>query len=427
MMQIIEKDIKDLKPYGNNPRINDEAVEKVAESIKEFGWKVPVVVDKNDVIVAGHTRLKAAQQLGIETVPVIVADDLTPEQVKAFRLADNKTAEFANWDMDMLAKELEEIQDIDMDLFGFDFPEAEIDEVVEDEFDEEPPEEPTSQRGQVWKLGNHRLMIGDSTDAEDVKTLMNGELADLIVTDPPYNVALGQHMRPSEAKQLHRRTDGLVIDNDAFDNDSDFIEFIRKAIVNGINNTKEGGVFYIWYASTQSLNFLKAAEAAGITIREQLIWVKNIFAMGRQDYQWRHEPCLYGWKDGAAHYFINDRTQSTVTDDTPNFEKLKKDEAIELLQKIYQETSIIYENKPSKSELHPTMKPVNLFATLMKNSSRKGEKVLDLFGGSGTTIMAAEQLERAAFVMEFDPHYADVIIRRWEDFTGKKVELIEKK
>ena len=418
MISIIEKNINDLKPYGNNPRINDEAVEKVAEIIKEFGWKVPVVVDKNDVIVAGHTRLKAAQQLGIETVPVIVADDLTPEQVKAFRLADNKTAEFANWDMEMLAKELEEIQDIDMDLFGFDFPEAEIDEVVEDEWEEELPEEPKSKLGEIYQLGKHRLMVGDSTKPGDVKALMNGEKADLVITDPPYNV-----------DYVGKTKDALKIQNDKMSN-ANFLSFLTDAFENLRENTRPGGAFYIWHAASETPNFWMACINADLQVRQQLIWVKNVFVMGRQDYQWKHEPCLYGWVDGAGHYFINDRTQDTIlADDTIEFEKLKKDEAIDLLRKIYEQyepSSVIFEDRPSRAEIHPKMKPINLFARLMKNSSKKGEKVLDLFGGSGTTIMAAEQLDRQAFVMEFDPKYADAIIARWEEFTGEKAQLLKK-
>lgn len=423
-MNITETPIEKIIPYENNPRHNEAAIDAVAASIREFGFKVPIVIDRDGVIVAGHTRVAAARRLGLETVPAIIADDLTDEQIKAFRLADNRTAELAGWDEDLLAEELAAIADIDMTQFGFEIPEEEG-EIQEDDFDpDEIPEEAESQLGEIYALGNHRLMVGDSTKAQDVKALMDGATADLFLTDPPYNVALGQHMRPSELRILHRRTDGLVIENDEFKNDADFIEFLNKAFRNGLDSIRPGAAFYIWFASNQSANFLAGAAKAGMTIRQHLVWVKSIFAMGRQDYQWRHEPCLYGWKDGAAHYFVDDRTISTVIDDTPDFDKMKKEDAIALLKSIYQETTVLYEKKPSKSELHPTMKPIGLFGKLIRNSTKTGDKILDLFGGSGTTIMAAEQLNRTAYTMEFDPHYADVIIRRWEEYTGRKAERI---
>lgn len=312
------KDIRtcDLKPYENNPRLNEDAVDLVAASIEEFGFKQPIVVDKDLIIIAGHTRWKAAQKLGLETVPCIQADDLTPAQVKAYRLADNKVAEAAQWNLDALQFELEELDNMD--------------------FEPEIPEEPTTKRGQCWMLGRYRLMVGDSTKRQDVEKLCSDATIDMVVTDPPYNVALGQHMRPSEAKQLHRRTDGLVIDNDSWEGDEGFIEFLKIAFENMTEQLKAGGAFYIWYASTQSKNFLEAAERAGLNIRQMLIWNKNTFALGRQDYQWKHEPCLYGWKDGAAHYFVNTRNLVTVLEDTENLDidSMKKDELKGLLKSI---------------------------------------------------------------------------------------------
>lgn len=213
----------------------------------------------------------------------------------------------------------------------------------------------------------------------------------MLLTDPPYNVALGQHYRPSELKQIHRRQDGLCIDNDQWDDDEAFIEFLVKAFSSALDALSPGAAFYIWYASTQSANFLEAAKRAGMTIRQLLVWAKNTFALGRQDYQWRHEPCLYGWKDGAAHHWYADRKQTTVLEF----------------------------DKPLRSEEHPTMKPVKLFAYLVRNSSRPGDLVLDPFAGSGTTVIACEQLKRRAAVMELDPHYASVIVERWERLTGK--------
>lgn len=427
-MDIIEKNLADIVPYEHNPRKNEAAVDAVAESIREFGFKVPIVIDSEGVIVAGHTRALAAKKLGLVRVPCIVADDLDADQVRAFRLADNKTAELAEWDLEELARELDEIQAIDMERFGFDLSEfgQDGDDVVDDDFEPEIPEEPFTQRGQLWQLGEHRLIVGDSTDPETIRILMGGETADLLLTDPPYNVALGQHIKDAEeARILHRRTDGKIIQNDSFETKEDFSRFLETCLRNALECTKPGGVFYIWYAITETASTLQAINAAGLTVRQFLIWVKSIFSFTRQDYQWRHEPCLYGWKDGAAHYFINDRTQSTVFDDTPDFDKLKKDEAIDLLRSLYEFSSVIYEDKPSRSEMHPTMKPVPLFGRLIANSTRPGENVLDIFAGSGTTIIAAEQLARRAFCVEYDPHYADVIIHRWEDYTGKQAKQVK--
>lgn len=384
-MQIVEKELQALQAYENNPRKNEAAVQAVAESIREFGFKVPIVIDSDGVIVAGHTRVMAARQLGLTQVPCIVADDLTPDQIRAFRLADNKTAELAEWDLEALAKELDAIEQIDMDRFGFDLSEFEAAVKVEDdEFEPELPEEPFTHEGELWELGEHRLLVGDSTKAEDVAKLMGGETADLIVTDPPYNIDYTGCTK-----------DALKIQNDKM-SDEDYVAFLRTCTENGINVLKEGGAFYIWYANTESRNVLEAMSQAGAQIRQYLIWVKSLFSLGRQDYQWRHEPCLYGWKEGAAHYFVDDRTQSTVLE----------------------------EDKPTRSADHPTMKPVPLFGRLIQNSTKPGEIVLDLFAGSGTTVIAAEQLGRRAFVMEFDPHYADVIIRRYEEFTGKQAKKL---
>lgn len=234
-------------------------------------------------------------------------------------------------------------------------------------------------------------------------------------------------MRPSEAKQLRRRTDGLVIDNDAFDSEAEFTEFLINAFKSADKGLKPGGAFYIWHAHIWSRAFFNAAEAAGWQIRECLVWNKNTFALGRQDYQWKHEPCLYGWKDGAAHYFINDRTKATVFEGIEKpIEDMKKDELKELLEKFMEEfpSTVIEEKKLSRSEDHPTMKPIGLLARQIKNSSRKGEIVLDIFGGSGSTLIACEQLGRRCYMVELDPAYCDVIIKRFEEFTGQKAEKI---
>ena len=391
-MQIKEIKLNELKEYENNPRNNDEAAEAVAESIKEFGFKVPIIIDSNNVIVAGHTRLKAAKQLGLETAPCIIADDLTPEQIKAFRLADNKTAELAEWDFEALEKELAELTafDVDMSLFGFDesifeeLQEPDV-EVIEDDVPEPDEEnEPTTKLGDIWQLGNHRLICGDSTDGLIVKELMNGVAVDLFLTDPPYNIAY-------EGKTKKR----LKIQNDDMSKE-DFLSFLTQVFTNANEYMKEGAAFYIWHAAKEHINFETALNNVGLQVRQQLIWNKNAFILGRQDYHWKHEPCFYGWKSGAKHNWYNDRTQSTVMDF----------------------------DKPLKNAEHPTMKPVELISYQVGNSSKEGDNVLDLFGGSGTTLIACEQLNRNCYMMELDPKYCDVIVKRWETFTGRTAEKV---
>lgn len=251
----------------------------------------------------------------------------------------------------------------------------------------------------------------------------------MLLTDPPYNVALWQNYSPSEMKRLHHRQDGLVIKNDQWNDDATFVEFLIKAFSNSLDAMSPGAAFYIWLASTQSANFLEAAKRSGMTVRQQLVWVKNSLCFGRQDYQWRHEPCLYGWKDGAAHYFFDSRTETTVIEDAkPDPKKMTKAELVEFAQSVLTEkqaSTVLEFDKPSRSEEHPTMKPVKLFAYLVRNSSRPGDLVLDPFAGSGTTVIACEQLKRRAAVMELDPHYASVIVDRWERLTGKAAERVE--
>ncbi len=294
-LQIIYIKTKDLIPYINNPRNNTEAIDKVASSMKNFGFKVPIVIDKENEIIAGHTRLKAAEKLSLEEVPCIIADDLNDAQVKAFRIADNKVAEFSEWDMELLKSELEELsfEDFDMSDFGFDYMDFEIklDEAVEDDFnvEENIHEKPKSKYGEIYQLGRHKLMCGDSTKVEDVEKLMDGNKADLLITDPPYNVDY-------EGKTK----DSLKIENDNMNNE-EFKQFLYNAF--NVANTfmREGAVFYIWHADSEGYNFRAVCNEVGWKIRQCLIWNKNTIVMGRQDYHWKHEPCLYGWKDGAAH------------------------------------------------------------------------------------------------------------------------------
>lgn len=426
MEKIVYKKVSELKLNPRNPRKNDDAVDTVAESIKEFGFKNPLIIDTKGIVWCGNTRLKAAKKLKLEEVPCIVADDLTEEQIRKLALIDNKSSELAEWDFDLLKDEL---CDLDLSNFNVDWGLEQLGleeekEVEEDNFEVELPEEPKAKLGDIYQLGEHRLMCGDSTKEEDVAKLMDGKLADLVVTDPPYNVNIGQGGDSIMSMRIqHHRQDGATIKNDNMD-DSTFYDFLRKCFSNMNTALKDGGVFYVWHGQTKSDIFIQTLRDNQLEIRQMLIWNKNRIVMGRQDYQWKHEGCVYGWKDGASHYFIDDRTQTTVYEDKGiDLKKLKKEEMLKLLQDIFSDkvsTTIINEDKPSVSEEHPTMKPIKLFARQIKNSSRMGEIVLDLFCGSGTTIIACEQLKRKAYCMEFDPHYVDVIIKRWEDFTGKK-------
>jgi len=416
--QIVYMKVEDLQLNARNPRFNDKAVDTVAKSIEKYGFKNPLIVDTNNVVYCGNTRLKAARKLGIEEVPCIIADDLTEQQIREYALLDNKTNEIADWDMELLEEELKELSLEEFDL-DWEIPTIEEEkEPQEDEYDVdntiEDMEEPRCKQGEIWKLGRHTLMCGDSTNPEDVKKLMAEEAADMVMTDPPYNVAI------SNSK-------GMKIENDDMDNE-DFKEFLLKAFENLEASLKEGGAFYVWYASRNHIPFEAALKEHGLTVRQQLIWNKSSFVFGRQDYHWKHEPCLYGWKEGASHYFVDDRTQSTIIEDKNiDLKKLKKEELLKLLEEIYSDkvsTTVIDEDKVIVNSLHPTMKPIRLIARLIKNSSRPGELVLDLFGGSGSTLIACEQIDRRCKIVEYDPKYASVIIDRWEQFTGKKAERL---
>lgn len=381
--------------YARNPRKNEHAVPKMASLIKEFGFKVPVVARSDGSVVDGHLRLMAARHLGMETVPVVLADEWTEAQVKAFRIAVNKSAELAEWDTSLLALEIEDLKDLDFDLelTGFELPELEdimgegagggTEGQTDPDAVPEAQEEPVSRLGDVWLLGRHRLMCGDSTDAGSVALLMNGSNADLLLTDPPYNVSYEGATK-----------DRLTILNDSMD-DEKFRSFLADAFKAADTVMKNGAAFYIWHADSEGYNFRGAVRDTGWMVRQCLIWVKNSMVLGRQDYQWKHEPCLYGWKDGAAHLWTSDRRQTTVLEF----------------------------NKPNRNGEHPTMKPVELFEYQMLNSTNREAVVLDLFGGSGTTMIAAEKNGRSARLMELDPRYCDVIVRRWQDFTGQEATL----
>lgn len=419
-MQIVQKKTAELTPYENNPRNNDAAVEAVANSIREFGFKVPCVIDKDGVIVAGHTRLKAAKMLGMEEVPCIVADDLTPEQVKAFRLADNKTAQLAEWNMDMLFEELDGIENIDMADFGFDdMTQADsLDDVEEDDYEEEDDLPARVTLGDIWRLGDHYLMCGDST--KDIPTLFNGEHPRFVFTDPPYGVAIGD-----KNKELNAANGSHAIEKNIIGDALPISELqpILTAAMNSLReNCAEDCSYYVTGPTGNDLGLmmLEMMRDAGLPVRHQLIWVKNAptFSMGRLDYDYQHEPIMYTW--GKKHTFYGGYSTSVIDDTTP-IDKMSKSELKDLVRALQgKDTSVIYCDKPMQSKLHPTMKPVKLVARLMVNSSRQGDAVADIFGGSGTTMIAAEQLGRRCYMMELDPHYCDVILDRWEKFTGKQ-------
>lgn len=403
----------ELVPYAKNPRKNQPAVDYVANSIREFGFRNPILIDKDKVIIAGHTRLLAAEKLGIKQVPVIRIEDLTPDQVKALRLADNKTGEFAEWDRGLLDEELADLRSkLDMREFGFLDPR---DQDIDEDSVPELPVTPKAKLGDIYKLGEHRVMCGDSTKAEDVARLMNGREADLLVTDPPYNVGY-----------VGKTKDALRIQNDDVP-EAAFASFLEAAFASACSVMRKGAAFYIWLASSHSMTFQKALAAVGLSVREQLIWVKDRFVLGRQDYQWRHEPCFYGWKPGAAHYFVPEFNHTTVQEDGVDVDSLSKDQLRQLVKDLLDQTpqDVLFEKRPGISKEHPTMKPAALIAKQIRNSSRKGDLVLDSFGGSGTTLIAAEQLGRTCYMMELDPRFVDVIIERWENFTGRKAEKVE--
>jgi site-specific DNA-methyltransferase (adenine-specific) len=399
-------EIDKIIPYTNNPRNNKKAIDKVASSIKEFGFKQPLVLDEENVVIVGHTRLEAAKKLGIKEVPCIIASDLTPAQIKAYRIADNKVGEMAEWDLEKLEIEFEALKemDFDLELTGFNLEDIELGEekeVIEDDFDSEKEleniEEPISKRGDIWLLGRHRLRCGDSTNADEVLDLMDGRKADLLITDPPYNVDYESKDKALSKFRGNKRVDNggnVQIKNDKMDNEK-FRSFLIDAFNSANTVMKEGAVFYIWHADSEGYNFRGACIDNGWKVRQCLIWVKNNIVIGRQDYQWKHEPCLYGWKEGAGHLWASDRKQTTL----------------------------INYDKPVKSGMHPTMKPIGLFDYQIKNNTKGDDIVLDLFSGSGTTIMACEQNGRIGYAMELDEKYVDVGVKRYIEYKDSDEDV----
>jgi DNA modification methylase len=365
--------ITQVKVNPNNPRlIKDDKFQKLVKSIKDFPEMLeirPIVVNADMVVLGGNMRLKACKEAGLKEVSIIVADNLTEDQQREFLIKDNVSG--GEWDWQLLANEWDVQQ---LDDWGLDLPDfgGEQLEAVEDDFNEEPPENPITVLGDLYEIGEHRLLCGDSTQTDTFEKLMAGELADMVLTDPPYNVAYEGGTKEK-----------LTIVNDSMGND-DFYNFLYDFYSALTTAVKKGAAIYVWHASSEIVNFGKALVDAGWLLKQQLIWVKSSLVMGRQDYQWKHEPCLYGWLDGGTHKWYADRKQTTV----------------------------IEFDKPSRNGEHPTMKPVGLFAYQIENSSKQGDIVIDAFGGSGTTMVACEQLKRKARVIEFDPKYCDVIVRR---------------
>jgi DNA modification methylase len=384
-----------LLPYIRNPRKNDHAVEQMAGAIREFGFRIPIVARSSGEVVDGHLRLKAAYKLGLESVPVVLADELTDAQIKAFRILANRSATWAEWDEELLGLELAELQEsgFDLDLTGFSPEEWEAliagDETSQDGLTEEDavpevPETPISKTGDVWLLGEHRLLCGDATRAEDYKALLGDELVDMAFTDPPYNVNYAN----SAKDKLRGKNRPILNDNLG----EDFGAFLTAACRNILTVTK--GAVYLAMSSSELDTLQAAFRAAGGKWSTFIIWAKNTFTLGRADYQRQYEPILYGWREGAEHFWCGARDQGDVW-------QIKK---------------------PQKNDLHPTMKPVELVERAVRNSSKTGDIVLDPFGGSGSTLIACEKSGRRARLIELDPKYVDVIVRRWQDFTGQEAK-----
>jgi DNA modification methylase len=396
-----------LLPYARNARTHsEEQVAQIAASIAEFGFTNPILAGSDGIIVAGHGRLAAAQKLGLEIVPVVVLDHLSPTQRRALVIADNRIAENAGWDNELLALELAELDGLgfDVELTGFSDEEikalmpVEVTEGLTDQDDAPAVQEnPVTVPGDVWVMGKHRLLCGDSTSVDAVEKLLNGALADLVVTDPPYGVSYADKNRSLNASGRGNRIQ-TPIKNDHLQGD-ELKDFFLAAFSSMFVAMKPGAPFYVFapQGGEQMMMMMMMMQEACQPVRHELIWVKNNHVLGRADYHYKHEPVLYGWKDGAGHPWYGDRNKF----------------------------SIWHVDKPMQSKLHPTMKPVELVEIPIQNSSKGQDVVLDLFGGSGTTLIAAEKNGRTAMIMELDPRYCDVIVKRWQEFTGKQATHAE--
>lgn len=382
------------KPYPKNARkLSPRAIDVLAACLREYGWQQPIVVDMEGVIVVGHTRLMAAKKLGMTEVPVHVASNLTPEQAKAYRLMDNRSAQETAFDLDLLSAELLDRKGLNIDLGLTGFEMVEIDRMLskagiaagltDEDAVPDVPATPVTMRGDLWLLGDHRVLCGDSTNGDAVGRLMDGEKADLVFTDPPYNV---DYQGYTEEK--------LTIQSDKM-SAADFKTFLRDVFASYYGAVKQTVAMYVCHPSSWQREFQDALEAAGFKLRTQIIWAKNTFAWGFARYKFQHEPIFYCYLAGQSDPWFGDKSQLTLWQ----------------------------QNKPAASRLHPTMKPVELVERAVVNSSRLGDIVLDLFGGSGSTLIAAAKNGRKCRLMELDPKYVDVIVRRWQEFTGKDAVL----
>jgi len=413
--------IDGLIPYALNSRTHSDAqVAQIAASIKEFGFLNPIIIDGENGIIAGHGRVLAAQKLGMTELPVVEADHLTDAQRKAYVIADNRLALNAGWDDEILSTELSLLKDDDFDLSLLGFDDKELSDLLGDSAEEgltdpedipDTPENATTIEGDIWILGKHRLMCSDSTKMPEIEKLMSGSRADMIFTDPPYNVN-------------YEGGTGMKIKNDHM-GDSLFRQFLKDSLSCAYEFTKAGRPIYIAHADSEGYNFRGAMVEAGFLFKQCIIWVKNSMVLGRQDYQWQHEPILYGWKDGEAHKWYGDFNKKTVIDDDIDIKKLDKKELLSLINKYRNshKTTVVREDKPHKNDIHPTMKPVALVEQFIRNSSREEDIVLDSFAGGGSTLIACQKLNRICRTMELDPKYCDVIIKRWQDFTGQEAVL----
>jgi DNA modification methylase len=432
MAQSATRLVADLVPYARNARTHSPAqVEQIARSMLEFGWTAPVLVDEDDGIIAGHGRVLAAeliysqggQILGLDGAPlrhgrgpVLVAKGWSDAKKRAYVIVDNKLAENAGWDRELLRAEIAWLADeFNIDLLGFDDDELKAlrhdrtkGKTDPDALPAQPA--PASQPGDVWLLGQHRLLVGDATKPEDLALLMNGELADLVWTDPPYNVAISGAA-------------GKIMNDDM--GDAAFRAFLDATYANYVRAMRPGAVIYVAHADSERVNFTAAFVASGLKLSQVRIWVKQSATLSRQDFNWQHEPILYGWKEGAGHYFGRDFTKTTVIEDETDITKLKKPELLAMIAELRKaiKGTVIRQDRPTRSDLHPTMKPCALIEEMIENSSMEGDLVLDLFGGSGSTLITAEMTARRAFLMELDPKFADVIVARWEEFTGRVATL----
>lgn len=410
--------IGEIVPNPNNSRLHSAAqIADIVKSIREFGWTNPLLVDETGMLLAGHGRLMAAKKAGLTEVPCVRKLGLTAAQKRAYVIADNQLGLGSEWDEKVLKMELQELMamDFDMGLLGFDG--EELNEILAATYEDEAA-------GDVWLLDRHRLMCGDSTSCTDMARLAAGEV-DLWLTDPPYNVAY-------EGKTK----DNLTIKNDDM-GDEEFRKFLAAAYRAADSVMRPGAAFYIWHADSEGFNFRAAARDAGWPVKQCLIWRKNSMVLGRQDYQWQHEPCLYGWKPGAAHSWYGGRKQTTVRDlvdqrlplvqvDDGHWQLSVGGRVFLLAGAASVEevtSSVINEAKPKTNDAHPTMKPVALFERQLLNSSKPGDVVLDSFGGSGTTLICCEKHMRNARIMELDERYCDVIVQRWQEFTGRRAFL----